>query len=373
MKTKLLFITTVDVFAKSTDGLMQESRRHREYLEKIYGDDSIKYLMICKGKSNGNREFYLPLLNRALNALFFIKGRNFTTPILLPVSLMITRKIIKKMNPETIFLDSSLLGGVIPHRLSSNIVVFFHNIESEKVKNKIKNKGIWYYPIYLSAWINEKRAIKHANKMICLNDRDAQLLYKIYGKKAELVLPCSFYDKFDIQKVKLEIQREILFVGTLFASNEDGIKWFIDNVMPSLQDVTLHIVGKGFEKKRGEFTGENVVVDGFVENVGDYYYRIPIVVIPLLYGAGMKLKTAEAMMYGKCIIASDEALQGYDTNKAEHIYRCNTAEEFVKAIENAFSIDYGKGYLEDVREVFIEKYESSRQYERFRKFMINET
>ena len=373
METKVLYISTVDVFAKSTDGLMQESKRHREYLTKIYGDENIKDLMICKGKSIGNKYYFFPILNRALNALFSSKGMSFSNPILLPMSLISIRNQIKRIKPDIIFLDGSLLGTVIPRNIPSNVIVFFHNIETEKVKNKIKNKnkGILYFPVYISALLNEKRAIMYANKVICLNNRDAQLLHKLYGKTAELVLPCSFNDRFDKRKLKPEINREILFVGTLFASNEDGIKWFIDNVMSSIKDVTLHVVGRGFEKKRDELSRDNVIIDGFVEDIDDYYYRIPIVVMPLLYGAGMKLKTAEAMMYGKCIIASDEALQGYDVSGAEHIYRCNTANEFIKAIEKAFSINYGEGYLEDVRKVFLEKYESLRQYERFRKFMLS--
>ncbi len=43
-----------------------------------------------------------------------------------------------------------------------------------------------------------------------------------------------------------------------------------------------------------------------------YYYKHAAVILPIKYGAGMKVKTAEAMMYGRTIFASDEALEGYD-------------------------------------------------------------
>ncbi|NEX02304.1 Glycosyl transferases group 1 [Pseudobutyrivibrio sp. NOR37] len=366
MAVKLLYIAQVDVYAKSTDGLMQESKRHRDYLSKMYDEDDIIDLMICKGTSNGNRLYYYPLLNKVINRMLSIKGMSFSNPLLFPIALLRVRRLIKKINPEVIFMDGSLLGGMLPRKIKAEKIVFFHNIESEKVNNKIKNKGIQYYPTYIAALKNEKRAVKNADKAICLNERDADLLEKIYGRKADLVLPCSFFDRFIESKAKYDNKKKILFVGTLFASNEDGIRWFVDNVMPYFKDVILYIVGKGFEKKRDELSRENVIVEGYVENVEDYYYHIPIVVMPLLYGAGMKLKTAEAMMYGKCIIASDEALQGYEVDEVEHIYRCNTADEFISSLKTALTIDYKKGYLDDVRNTFLKKYESAGQFERFR-------
>ena len=66
------------------------------------------------------------------------------------------------------------------------------------------------------------------------------------------------------------------------------------------------------------------------------------------------IKTAEAMMYGKTILASDEALEGYEVADVQGIYRCNTKEEYVKTIR----LIEGKEnyYSEMVRQLFLTKY-----------------
>ena len=101
----------------------------------------------------------------------------------------------------------------------------------------------------------------------------------------------------------------------MFSPNYDGIKWFAENVMTELKDYHLIIVGKDFEQKKDELENVNVHVVGTVESLEKYYYSENIMVMPIFYGDGMKIKTAEAMMYGKIILASDEALEGYEVTE----------------------------------------------------------
>lgn len=80
--------------------------------------------------------------------------------------------------------------------------------------------------------------------------------------------------------------------------------------MPQLPECVLEIVGKGFEELKNQLTRSNVKVIGGVDSLEPYYENAAAVVMPILYGDGMKVKTAEAMMYGKVIFASEEALEG---------------------------------------------------------------
>ena len=44
-------------------------------------------------------------------------------------------------------------------------------------------------------------------------------------------------------------------------------------------------------------------------------------------GSGMKVKTCEALMYGKNILGTDEAFEGYELDTARVGGRCNNAED----------------------------------------------
>ena len=106
---------------------------------------------------------------------------------------------------------------------------------------------------------------------------------------------------------------------------------FIKEVMPHI-NAELIIVGKGMDqfKEKFELT-ENVKVFGFVEDLSAFYYDASIVIAPIYSGGGMKTKIAEAMMYGKTILGTKEAFEGYERLK-DVTLECNNADDFIDYI-----------------------------------------
>ena len=225
----------------------------------------------------------------------------------------------------------------------------------------------------MAFWLNERKAVKESNKIICLNKRDSELLYNIYGRRADYLLPISFEDI--LQKKNLpasgltsEITRTLLFVGSFFQPNVEGIDWFLNNVMPKLTGIKLLIVGKGLEKKASEWERENVQVIGTVSDVSRYYMKADAVVLPIFYGDGMKVKTAEALMYGKVIFGTKEALEGYEKEGQPDIHECNTENEYVESIKKFYEVEKEGTFSETNRKLFLDKYENTaviRQLEKF--------
>ena len=275
-------------------------------------------------------------------------------------------EFIEGINPDIVYIDTSKLGGLakkIKLQYEKKTICFFHNVEADYSLNLVKNRGWQYFLSYWASVRNERQAVKYADTIICLNPREANRIKELYGRTVEAIIPITFKDTFSEKKVKIDKTKGVLFVGSYFPPNYDGVKWFIDSVMKQLPDVTLTIVGKGFECKKDELQRDNVVVIGTVENLEDFYYTYPIVVMPILYGAGMKVKTAEAMMYGKVIVATDEALEGYEVENIEGIFRCNTTEEFIIVIKKFFE---NENVESKSRELFRNKYEFSvaeKQYD----------
>jgi glycosyltransferase involved in cell wall biosynthesis len=188
-------------------------------------------------------------------------------------------------------------------------------------------------------------------------------LFSIYGRSADFLLPTSL----DVKKVEpllfkdkiidLKNNLELLFVGSNFYANVHGINWFIDNVMTKVENVNLSIVGNGLNNEV-VLNNKNVSVYGRVESLDRFYQRAQIVILPIFLGSGMKTKTAEALMYGKPILATREALEGYRINAINDIgAQCETDEEFVEQI-NYFNKNrlelFDKG--NNSRKLFIENY-----------------
>jgi hypothetical protein len=85
---------------------------------------------------------------------------------------------------------------------------------------------------------------------------------------------------------------------------------------------------------------------------------------PNFEGSGMKVKTCEALMYGKNIIGTSEAFEGYDVDYDKAGARCNTKEEFRKAIDD-FANTPRPRFNTYTREVFINNYSLEKREEAF--------
>lgn len=358
---KVMFIGCQNIADRVINGGEQCSKRNYKLLLDVVGKNNFYTALICNNREEIQNTSYFRRTQS--------KKEIFLSTICLEKVLAVGdykkfRRHIDEISPDIIFWDSSLLGKHIRKGTTRNIV-FFHNIESSYSLNKVKREGFYYIPSYFIAKYNEKMAVERADSIICLNNRDSQLLKKLYSRGADCILPISFDDIFDITKMQRNSkEKTLLFIGSFFPPNYNGIKWFVKNVMNRLPDYRLVIVGKNFEKCADELSGGNVETVGTVEDLSKYYYGACCIVMPILYGAGMKVKTAEAMMYGMNIFASDEALEGYAIDKLSGVYRCNTATEFILKIKDAFREEKICEFNQEVRQYFLEHFDTKCLYHR---------
>lgn len=60
------------------------------------------------------------------------------------------------------------------------------------------------------------------------------------------------------------------------------------------------------------------VIHGIVESVSDFYRSIDMAVNPMLGGTGLKIKSLEALSFGKPLVATRDAMTGIDTSHDGH-------------------------------------------------------
>lgn len=363
---KILFIGIQDIFGKIDAGGVQVSRRNYELLLDVA--DEIHAAIFCEEGNTRAGDDYICFFSRVSNNMEAVKSALFLRRTYKLKEEKRLLEYIEKVNPDVVFLDCSAIG-IILKKLPAHTktIVFFHNIETDFSWNKVKKEGICFLPAYFASYYNERIATKIATKVITLNERDDRRLNQLFGRTSDLHLGVSFEDYFQYEKLKRNGQKkELLFVGSLFWPNYQGILWFVDEVMRVLPEYHLSIVGKNFENKKRELERDNVTVIGTADDLEQYYYSYSVIVMPIQYGAGMKVKTAEAMMYGMTILGTDEALEGYQVDGVKGIYRCNTADAFINVIHNIYENGLLKDYEEDVRQVFIRDHETKHLGEKIR-------
>lgn len=247
-------------------------------------------------------------------------------------------RIIYEKDIDCVFLSQSFYGKLC-YKLRKEfpnlmIITFYHNIEKHYAREYVRTSGVAHYPFYILASYNECLTIKNSNLNFVLNERDAQLMKTLYGVESDFYLPVSYEDVFDKTKISTISNDpvKILFVGTAFFGNLPGVEFFIKDVMPYI-NAELIIVGKGMDQYKEKFEiSSNIKVYGYVEDLSALYYNSSLVIAPIFSGGGMKTKIAEALMYGKTIVGTKEAFEGY--KRIENVtYECNNAIEFINCIK----------------------------------------
>lgn len=363
-RKKVLFITTGDMDELWGNGGIKGSQKNYGLVSEYFGKENTYLCSFLLGKDPVSSEncFYFKRVKGSLGQLI---AAMFNCKVYMPWVEKKIIKLINKLNVDLLFIDSSQLGRLARLKGDYKTIVFYHNIEADYAWNKVKNEGLYFLPSYWASKYNDRCGVM-ANKVMCLNVRDSDRLYQAYGRKADVLIPVTFADVFDANRTQKHYRQEIMFVGSFFGPNKLSVEWFIHEVMPKLDDIVLNIVGKGFEAMKEKYErNRNIHVIGSVNEMDEYYYRHAAVVLPIKYGAGMKVKTAEAMMYGRKIFASDEALEGYEVGGVKGIVRCNTADEYSTAINSFFKRKEYAPYMEDVRNLFLNKYETGCVYDNF--------
>ena len=357
---KIAYISAVEILGPATCGGVQCAKRNLNLLGRAFGKENVFVYAITKNKeylnkSTGNTKvFFSP--RKKISVLWNVLSNR------LQFSKDVENAVIEQVNqldPDSIFLESSRMG-YLQERVSAKIkqVLFLQNIEKDYIRNRIK-----VHPTNIvlkrAFEVSESLAVKNADLIITLNNRDATQLNKYYNCSPDMILPITMDDAFRYENVsknngKSELP-QLLFVGALFPPNQRGVSWFINKVMPNVK-AELTVVGKDFEKLSSNLTRSNVNIVGTVDDLSRFYCHADAVVSPILFGDGMKVKTAEALMYGKPMFATDEALEGYSVEGIESIYRCNTPGQFITAINKYAQKEQYESYDEKIRALFLERY-----------------
>lgn len=266
---------------------------------------------------------------------------------------------IQEKDISVVYIDNSISGQLIKRikerYKNITIIAFFHDIEIVKMRED-KDVNFLRKIIHPIFYKNERLTVEFADRTIVLNERDKKLYQKKYEKLPDAIVPISIPEitniPFEIKHYENE-KLKILFVGVEYGPNLSGVRWLLNNVLPLITcDYEFNIVGYNMEKYRTEFEGysDKIHVIGTVESLKEWYVNADLIVAPIFEGGGMKVKTAEALSYGKNFIGCTESLEGYwegipDNLRNHKIYKCDDAKGFAGIINDIAKTEF---YINDI-------------------------
>lgn len=169
-------------------------------------------------------------------------------------------------------------------------------------------------------------------------------------------------------------RQDIMFIGGYqHTPNVDAVEWFVSEIFPliekQLPDLNFHIIGSRAPKHIKAMARDNIIFQGFVENIEPVMDDIRIAIAPLRYGAGVKGKVNMSMSYGQPVVGTKVAVEGMFTKDEKDCLMAETPEQFASQVvrlyqdeklwnqisqgglanvENYFSFDAAKKAIEEI-------------------------
>ncbi len=228
-------------------------------------------------------------------------------------------------------------------KLQSVLVV--HDVITQLFERKLDNTHVLLKVFYsFEIWRTEKWetiSFQAINKILALSNKDKEILIEHLDNKrayVDILYPkvnnlCKT-KKFDITSNS----PEILFFGAMNRyENEHGIKWFINNVWPSLRlslpTCKLNIVGARPSESLHKFCEglDGVEIFGFVEDPSKLFSQAWLSIAPIQLGAGVKLKVLELLSYGVPVVATTIGGEGITATENDGLLIYDELEQFTSA------------------------------------------
>lgn len=348
------------------DGGEQVAGMHSLALSQLVGEDHVvTYYIHNDDKKRKLSDYFFGIIFLPFNFFFGLTPKK-------------VRGICKTAQAfDVVFIDRSVFGIIAKKLKETNykgeIITFFHNAEAKYFDAKLSKRLPFRDTVIRCVDRNDAYSFQYSHKTIVLNRRDGNYLAERFGKQPDMVIPIVFHDKF-IGQPREELTRkkpECLFIGSYFGPNNEGIVWFAKNILPHV-DITMKVVGKGMDRlKKEEDVLRDIEVIGSAPDLAPYINEADLMILPVFKGSGMKVKTCESLMYGKNVIGTDEAFEGYEGDFERIGGKCNTAEEYIRAIQGF--IDQPRPRFNTYsRNLFLEKYSEATLINSMRKVLFED-
>jgi GT2 family glycosyltransferase len=181
----------------------------------------------------------------------------------------------------------------------------------------------------------EEGIFRGADRAVAVSFEEAAVIRGLEGACPVDVLPPSEPNVI-LTRRSFADRRDCAYVAGWLAGprspNADGLRWFVADVLPLLLArlpwARLRVTGANPPAEMRAMASANVRFEGHVDDLAELYDRVRVVISPIRYGAGVKLKTVEALQHGVPIVSTTVGAEGIDTRGIAAIDIADDPEQF---------------------------------------------
>jgi hypothetical protein len=330
-----------------------------DILERIIGLQQLGFQidLVCTYKEQPKQE-HIDYIKTIVDSLLLVKRENKASSLLNFKPLQaVSRKNLKAIEFSKTYdfavLETEYVGMILDNksfkanklflRIQNNENVYFK--ELAKSANGILKK-IYYFSDALKFKNYSQKVFSKVDRLWFISNDEVQSKeYSNAIRSKSIHLPSPINSSFLIQKLS---NSKVLFIGSLFMPNNiEGLDWYLNNVHPKLlyiEGYELTIVGGSGDKPEEYFINKYKKFDKVklycdVKDLDEFYSNSTVFINPMLHGAGVKLKTINAIVNGLPIVSTTKGSEGIGLIDHEMFFKADDVITFYKSIIKLFQME----------------------------------
>ncbi len=223
------------------------------------------------------------------------------------------------------------------------IVLRAHNVEHkiwERIAKETRFFAKRWYINHLARTLKEYElnALETVDGIAAITRKDAAFFRK-YCSKPIIDIPYGVYPEEFTPNYDIEGKPKFYHIGSMnWMPNEEGIRWFIDEVLPKtiekVPDFVYHLAGRNMPEWLTVMKNPHIDVIGEVPDAKEFVANHDVAIVPLLSGSGLRIKIIESMAMGKTVITTRVGAEGILYDEEVNIIIAENKAKMVEAVRS---------------------------------------
>jgi len=228
---------------------------------------------------------------------------------------------------------------LVPPRLDDRLVVDADDLVHRVVFQRFlaAPREPWTWPLVAEAArcrLDERRRLQRARRVLVCSEKDCR---RVGGGRVCVVRNGTTPPE---RSALREPEAGVMsFVGNFnYAPNREGLAWFCERVLPRVLEAApgarLDVAGHDSQEAGAHLVGRpGLNLLGPVDSPWACFSASLVSVVPLLRGAGTRIKILDALACGRPVVSTRAGADGLGAFGAEHgLYRASSAEAMARTV-----------------------------------------
>lgn len=235
-------------------------------------------------------------------------------------------KVLKHDHFDCVIVNYIFLSKIFNYITDSKKILYTHDVFT----NRFQQTGNPWFSVTAN---EEAKGLNRAETILAIQENEAIFYRHLTTRKILAV-----YSYFPVHDTPFTGKKTLLFMAGKNIHNQEAITTFIEKVFRPLKQVhpeiklliggsICKIINRTFREDSIEFFDE-------VNDLYDFYSLGDIFINPTLNGTGLKIKTFEAMSFGKVVISHPHNTLGIYKKEQAPILLAETSKDYIDHLDS---------------------------------------